>query len=50
MGEKRAVYRVLEEKPVGKMPLERPRRKWEDNIKKSLQEMVLHNCANMPIQ
>jgi hypothetical protein len=32
MGEKRGVYRVLVEKPEGKRPLGRPRRKWEDNI------------------
>ena len=27
------VYRVLVEKPRGKRPLGRPRRRWEDNIK-----------------
>jgi len=26
------VYRVLVEKPEGKRPLERPRRRWMDNI------------------
>jgi hypothetical protein len=31
------VYRVLVEKPEGKGPLERPRRRWEDNIKLELQ-------------
>jgi hypothetical protein len=35
-GEKRGVYRVLVGKPEGKRPLERPRRKWEDNIKMDL--------------
>ena len=39
MGERRGVYRVLVEKPVGKKPLGRPRRRWEDNIKMDLQEM-----------
>jgi hypothetical protein len=29
MGEGRNVYRVLVGKPVGKRPLERPRRRWE---------------------
>jgi hypothetical protein len=33
MGEERNVYRVLVEKPEGKRPLERPRRRWEDGIK-----------------
>ena len=38
MGEDRGVYRVLVGKPEGKRPLERPRRRWEDNIKMDLQE------------
>ena len=39
MGEKRGVYRVLVRKPVGRRPLGRPRRRWEDNIKMDLQEI-----------
>ena len=38
MGEGRVVYRGLVQKPEGKRPLGRPRRKWEDNIKMDLQE------------
>jgi hypothetical protein len=38
MREGRGVYRVLVGKPEGKKPLERPRCKWEDNIKMSFQE------------
>ena len=38
MGERKGVYRVLVGKPEGKRPLERPRRRWEDNIKMDLQE------------
>ena len=34
------MYRVLVGKPQGKRPLGRPRRKWEDNIKMDLQEVV----------
>jgi hypothetical protein len=34
--ERRGVYRVLVGKPKGKRPLERPRRRWEDNIKMDL--------------
>jgi hypothetical protein len=33
MGEGRGVYRVLVGRPEGKIPLGRPRRRWEDNIK-----------------
>jgi hypothetical protein len=37
MGEDRGMHRVLVGKPEGKRPLGRPRRRWEDNIKKDLQ-------------
>jgi hypothetical protein len=33
MGEGRGVYWVLVGKPEGKRPVERPGRRWEDNIK-----------------
>ena len=36
MGERRDVYRVLVGKREGKRPLRRPRRRWEDNIKKDI--------------
>jgi len=39
MGERRGVHRVLVGKPEGKRPLERFRRRWEDNIKVDLQEV-----------
>jgi hypothetical protein len=39
MGERRGVFRVFVEKPEGKRPLGRPRRRWEDNIKKDFQEV-----------
>jgi len=39
MGENRGLYRILVGKPEGKRPLERPRRRWEDNIKMDLQEV-----------
>ena len=38
-GERRGAYRVLVGKPTGKRPLERPRSRWEDNIKMDLQEV-----------
>ena len=40
MEEEGGVYRDLLGKPVRKRPLGRPRRRWEDNIKIDLQEMV----------
>jgi hypothetical protein len=39
MGEERKVYRVLEGKLEGKIPLGRPRRRWEDGIKMDLREI-----------
>ncbi|KAJ4446599.1 hypothetical protein ANN_13296 [Periplaneta americana] len=39
MGESRNAYRVLVGRPEGKIPLERPRNRWEDNIKIDLREV-----------
>jgi hypothetical protein len=39
MGEGRGIYRVLVGRPEGKRQLERPRRRWEDNIKIDLREI-----------
>jgi hypothetical protein len=39
MGERRGAYRILVGRPEGKRPLERPRRRWEDNIKMDLREV-----------
>jgi len=39
MGEGRGVHMVLMGKPEGKIPLERPRRRCEDNIKMDLREV-----------
>jgi len=44
MGERRGVYRVLVEKPEGKRPLGRPRRRCEDNYNMDLQEV---GCVDM---
>ena len=44
MEERRSVYRVLVGKLEGKRPLERPRRRWEDNIKMCLWEV---GCGGM---
>jgi len=39
VGEGRGVYRVLVGKAAGMIPLGRPRRRWDDNIKMELQEV-----------
>jgi hypothetical protein len=39
MGEKKNAYRILMGKPEGRRPLERPRRRWVDNIKMDLREL-----------
>jgi hypothetical protein len=39
MGEGRSVYRVLVGRPEGKIPLGRPKRRWEDNIKMDVEEI-----------
>jgi hypothetical protein len=36
MGERKCAYRFFVEKLEGKIPLGRPRRRWEDNIKMDL--------------
>ncbi|KAJ4427536.1 hypothetical protein ANN_25184 [Periplaneta americana] len=41
MGESRNACRVLVGRPEGKRPLGRPRRRWEDNIKMDLREVVV---------
>jgi hypothetical protein len=41
MGERRGVYMVSVGRPEGKIPLGRPRRRWEDNIKMELRETVI---------
>jgi hypothetical protein len=43
-GDRRGVYRGLVGKPEGRRPLGRPRHRWEDNIKKDLQEV---GCGGM---
>jgi hypothetical protein len=40
MGKRRVVHGFLVGRPEGKRPLGRPRRRWEDNIKLNLQEVV----------
>jgi len=39
MGEKSGVYRVLVGKPEGKEQLEKPRLRWEDNIRMDFRKL-----------
>jgi hypothetical protein len=39
-GAERCAYRVLVGKPEGRRPLERPRNRWEENIKIDFQEVL----------
>jgi hypothetical protein len=39
MGEVRGAYNILVGRPEGRRPLERPRRRWEDNIKMDLRDI-----------
>jgi hypothetical protein len=41
MGEERKLYKVLVEKPEEKIPLGRPRRRWENGIRMDLRETGL---------
>ena len=39
IGEEMGMYRILVGKPEGRRPLERPRRRWVDNIRMDPQEV-----------
>jgi hypothetical protein len=39
MEEGRNAFKILTSRPVGKRPLGRPRRRWEDNIRMDLEEI-----------
>jgi hypothetical protein len=39
MGEMRNAYNISVEKPEGKRPLGRPKRRWEDNIRMDVREI-----------
>jgi len=41
VGERKSVYSFFVGKPEGKRPLVRPKHRWEDSIKKDLQEVSL---------
>ena len=39
MEEGRSAFKILTGTPTGKRPLERPRRRWEDNIRMDIKEI-----------
>ena len=45
MEEGRRAFKILTDKPTGKRPLGRPRRRWEDNIRMDLEEIDI-NAGN----
>ena len=45
MEEGRSAFKILTGKPIGKRPLGRPRRRWEDNIRMDLEEIRI-NAGN----
>ena len=42
MEEDRSAFKILTDKPTGKRHLERPRRRWEDNIRMDLEEIGIN--------
>ena len=48
MEEGRSVFKILIGKTIGKRPLGRPRRRWEDNIRTDLKEIGINtrNCVD----
>ena len=37
-----STFKIVAGKPKGKIPLGRPRRRWEDNIRMGLKEIAMH--------
>ena len=42
MREGRSAFKILTGKPIGKRPLGKPRRRWEDNIRMDLEEIGIN--------
>ena len=42
MEEGRSAFKILTGKPTGKRPLGRPRRRWEDNIRRDLEDIAIN--------
>ena len=46
MEEGSSAFKILASKPPGKRPLERPRRRWEDNIRMDLEETGINSVQD----
>ena len=42
MEEGRSVFNILTDAPIGKRPIGRPRRRWEDHIRMNLKEIGIN--------
>ena len=42
MEEGKSAFKILTGKPTGKIPLGRPKRRWEDNIRMELEEIGIN--------
>ena len=47
MEEGRSVFKILTGKPIEKIPLGRPRRRWKDNISMDLKEIGVNMMNGM---
>ena len=47
MEEGRSTFKIFTGKPTGKMPLGRPRRRWEINIRMDLKEIGINMGINI---
>ena len=45
MEEDRSAFKIFADKPTGRRPLGRPRRRWEDNIRMDLEDICI-NAGN----
>jgi hypothetical protein len=48
VGETKSAYSILVAKPEGRRPFERPRRRWENNLRMGLGEEVWRNGGRDP--
>ena len=46
MEEGRSAFKILTDKPTGKRPMGKPRRRWEENIRMNLEEIGI-NSGNL---
>ena len=47
MEEGRSAFKILISKPIGKRPLGKPRRRWEDNIRMDLEEIGINESNSV---